>query len=298
MEISKESFSTIVSKATLVQIITITLTYLSPFLIAYFTGGFWIKEKTFTEQAEVKFQYRFIALLEGETNTYISSSYESINQIYSNEYRPSVRTITELDTNEDGINDLLELSIFISGIPIDTITNIKLILLFNSTLSAYSKLKLESLAYLESYNAKKSSELNFDGEIQFVQREKLREKITYNGYSYQLLNESNIDLEALNLDKIMRDYNSREYSTRLITDFVSWKNTLAEGFRINAHIRYAPFTISYVPAFWEQFKWGWIQYICSLIPFIYVFKRIKIFIFENQLVPTISMNITQKLKSS
>ncbi|RNA25571.1 transmembrane protein -like [Brachionus plicatilis] len=296
--IKKRYKTSIFTKASIIQLLSIVLTYLSPFLIAYFTGGFWIKEKAFTETPDIKFQYRYIAILEGESNLYISSSYESINQIYQNEYRSSVRIINELDTDDDGFPDLLEFNLLISGVPIDTITNVKLMLLFNSTISVISNLKLESVGFFESYNSRKYTELSFDAELAFVQREKLREQVTYNGYSYQMLNETNIDLEELNLDKIIRDYSSREFSTRLVTDYVSWKNSLAEGFKINAYIRYVPFKLDYIPAFWQQFKWGWIQYISILIPFIFVFRTIKVFIFENQLVPTICVNTSQKMKTS
>jgi hypothetical protein len=86
--------------------------------------------------------------------------------------------------------------------------------------------------------------------------------------------------------------------TKLTCDIISWSNPLAEGFRIKAKIRYSPFFIFYTPAFWEQFKYGWIQYISILIPFLFVFRLVKTFIFENQLVPTIVSNSNVKLKSS
>lgn len=85
--------------------------------------------------------------------------------------------------------------------------------------------------------------------------------------------------------------------TRLLTDYVSWGNKNADGFSINAKIRYVPYKLVYVPAFWEQFKGGWIQYFAVLIPFLYVFNLIKLFIFENQLVPVIVMS-NNKIKSS
>ena len=103
--------TTIFSKASLVQLICIVLTYLSPFLIAYFCGGidlrmikifsyinfwfegFWIKEKINSEQPAIYFQYRYIILLETDNNIYLSSSFDNLNQIYSNEYLPNVRTV-------------------------------------------------------------------------------------------------------------------------------------------------------------------------------------------------------------
>ena len=78
--------------------------------------------------------------------------------------------------------------------------------------------------------------------------------------------------------------------TTLEKDQVSWSNRNAYGFTINIQIKYPFFQISYIPWFWEQFKYGWIQYIAILIPFLYVFNIVKVFIFENQLVNAICMN--------
>jgi transmembrane protein 231 len=34
-------------------------------------------------------------------------------------------------------------------------------------------------------------------------------------------------------------------------------------------------------------KWGWVQYVSVLILFLFVFDRIKVFIYQNQLVQTL-----------
>jgi transmembrane protein 231 len=102
----------------------------------------------------------------------------------------------------------------------------------------------------------------------------------------------------LDIGKILNAYYERPYGTRLKTDYAFWTNRNTNGFNINGRVRYAPYKIMYVPAFWEQFKWGWIQYIAVLIPFLYVFRLIKIFIFENQLVPVIVMASPNKVKTN
>ena len=87
--------------------------------------------------------------------------------------------------------------------------------------------------------------------------------------------------------------------TRLKTDFVSWSSPANDGtFDIKIKVRYPPYNVNYVPAFWEQFKWGWIQYVAVLLPFLFVFKLAKIFIFENQLVPTVVIDPAHKIKIS
>lgn len=128
--------STIFSKATTVQLFCIVITFLCPFLIAYFAGGFWIKEKVSSEHADIKFQYRYLVLLETDTNFYLSSSYENVNQIYATSYLPAIRNIYETDANNNGKNDLLQLDIAVSGIPDNAIVrSVKILLLFNNTLS-------------------------------------------------------------------------------------------------------------------------------------------------------------------
>jgi transmembrane protein 231 len=76
--------------------------------------------------------------------------------------------------------------------------------------------------------------------------------------------------------------------TYLQSDYTMWKaSSNINTFTINALVRYSKQQVTFIPGFWQQIKWGWIQYISVLLPFLFVFKTIKIFIYENQLVPTI-----------
>lgn len=88
--------ATYVSKATVVQIICIVLTCLSPFFITYFSNGFWITEESYSEQPLIQYKYRFIALFETSNNFIVSSSFDNINDIYSNHYRGSYRTVSAI----------------------------------------------------------------------------------------------------------------------------------------------------------------------------------------------------------
>lgn len=44
---------------------------------------------------------------------------------------------------------------------------------------------------------------------------------------------------------------------------------------------------TYLPGFWEIIKFAWIQYVSILLIFLWVFERIKRFVFQNQVVPTV-----------
>ena len=151
--------STIFSKATAVQLVCIVITFLCPFLIAYFAGGFWIKEKMSTEHAEVRYQYRYLVVFETDTSFYLSSSYENVNQIYASSFVPALRNIYETSSDINGRNELLQLDIFISGIPTNQVVkSVKLLLLFNNTLSViFYFITIRALRKTEKYPSRKSS---------------------------------------------------------------------------------------------------------------------------------------------
>ena len=45
--------------------------------------------------------------------------------------------------------------------------------------------------------------------------------------------------------------------------------------------------IRYRPGFWQLIKMAWIQYLAILFIFLFLFRRVKRFVFENQVVPTV-----------
>uniref|UniRef100_A0A2K5QD61 Transmembrane protein 231 n=1 Tax=Cebus imitator TaxID=2715852 RepID=A0A2K5QD61_CEBIM len=65
-------------------------------------------------------------------------------------------------------------------------------------------------------------------------------------------------------------------------------------FVINAVIRYPVEVISYQPGFWEMVKFAWVQYVSILLIFLWVFERIKIFVFQNQVVTTVPVTATPR----
>lgn len=60
------------------------------------------------------------------------------------------------------------------------------------------------------------------------------------------------------------------------------------------HVSVASLTFcTYQPGFWEMIKFAWVQYVSILLIFIWVFERIKIFVFQNQVVTSIPVAVPQ-----
>ncbi|XP_070119222.1 transmembrane protein 231 isoform X2 [Equus przewalskii] len=91
------------------------------------------------------------------------------------------------------------------------------------------------------------------------------------------------------LTHIIAAYQARNVTTILTDANPIWLvGRAAEApFVINAVIRYPAEVISYLPGFWEMIKFAWIQYVSILLIFLWVFERIKRFVFQNQVVTTV-----------
>jgi len=54
------------------------------------------------------------------------------------------------------------------------------------------------------------------------------------------------------------------------------------------------FKSRYRPGFWQLIKMAWIQYLAILLIFLFVFGRVKRFVFENQVVTTVPLKIEKE----
>lgn len=71
----------------------------------------------------------------------------------------------------------------------------------------------------------------------------------------------------------------------LLTCWNNWK--LINMCKLNLIIRYRP-------GFWQLIKMAWIQYLAILFMFLFLFDRVKRFVFENQVVTTVPMMIEKE----
>ncbi|XP_038383317.1 transmembrane protein 231 isoform X3 [Canis lupus familiaris] len=116
-------------------------------------------------------------------------------------------------------------------------------------------------------------------------------------FSYQLhvsvINGTSPFAYDYDLTHIVAAYQERNVTTILMDPHPIWLvGRAAEApFVINAVIRYPVEVISYQPGFWEMIKFAWIQYVSILLIFLWVFERIKRFVFQNQVVTTIPVAV-------
>lgn len=280
------------SSAVLFQICCLLLTFVPPLFTSYFTGGFYYKELTYGEQPYAAYSGKYHIIIGSPSSTTIFSSSDSrLNKYFASSYyaASSVRTGAARDTNGDGIVDQNTVTIDVVLPGAIQGRTINLWLLFQYSLNRYSTAKTEALGVV-SVKAPASLLENTTATIYGQLRLHQRNAITS---STDLTSQNpvmNFGLFSVvpSLDTVLNDYYSRDYFTTFDPDYVQWTTTAAttRQLTLKVVINTSLQSIRYVPSFWKEFRWAWIQYVTALIPFLYVMNKVKEFAFCNRLLRT------------
>ncbi|XP_051548031.1 transmembrane protein 231 [Myxocyprinus asiaticus] len=279
------------TRATLLVLVVLCLTYISPLLVAYRSQGFWLKRSSYEEQPIIQFQYDMILI--GATDTkgsYVAwSTFPNFNRLIGDNLRiPSV-SVQEEDRNKDGKSDLLNLQINIPLKPHEQMFSIQLLLTFSYQLFRMSTVVMQTLAFVQHSSSVPGSQLFISGDLRLHQRTPLPHRGLHAVYNVSVIDGSSPFASSYDLINIIGSYQQRNLTTHLSAVIPVWTVGRAANtpFQINALINYPEDTINYRPGFWETIKFAWIQYVSVLLIFLWLFQHIQTFIFQNQVLPTI-----------
>ena len=290
----------IISNSTCVLILCTVLTFLSPFLLTYYTGDFWANDLASSEQPRLGNQFKYILIVESQpetssTNRFFTSSYSVINSNFANNMIPASGTISPSDTDGDGLIDQIRVSYDLAFTTALTIESINLWLIFPFELHNKQRLTMETMALISivpSYQITTSSNKNLTvyGQLKFEQKLPIEYSGNNSIYNQSIINVDNTLSTLPDLDSILSEYFTRNFYTTFqqqYTSISSRTTTSSDRITINAVVNVGRQIIRYRPGFWQEFKWGWIQYISVLLPFLCVFNRLRLFVFSNHLVRTL-----------
>ena len=296
----------IISSASLVIVLCTAFTFLPPFLLPYYTGGFWMRESVYSEQPRLNNSVKYALMVDTSSATatrFFMSSYSSVNRdfvagLIFGKVRETVR-----DIDGDGLIDQIrvsfELTFPTTSTPINSIT---IWLAFQFELRKRQLIRMETLAPISfvppsSLNANTRKNITIYGQLKFEQRQPIQSAGSDTSLNTPIISADST--LSINSAAILGTYFSRKYYTSYQTDYISIAppSTSTATFTVNAVVNVGRQTVRFVPGFWEEFKWGWIQYISVLLPFMYVFDRLKLFVFSNQLVRTLVLVPTHRHKA-
>ncbi|CAF1633967.1 unnamed protein product [Adineta ricciae] len=285
----------IISSATCVLILCTALTFLSPFLLTFYTGDFWIVDSVYSEQPQIDNHTNFILQVDNDdtSNRFFLSSYSTLNRNYQSDLLSASSDFVSNDTDGDGLLDQYRLTFDIQ-LPSSTtnVRSINLWLIFKYKLRQRQHITTETMALANfippsTLQPSNNQQITIYGQLVLKQRKVIPNSGEDSSYNEEISN-SLSSSSVPDLDSILSKYFSRNYYTSFETQYTSLttRTSTTTGLTFTVVMNVGRQAIHYQPGFWQAFKWGWIQYICTLLPFLFVFYRLTLFVFSNNLVRT------------
>uniref|UniRef100_UPI00398E4CF4 transmembrane protein 231 isoform X2 n=1 Tax=Pristiophorus japonicus TaxID=55135 RepID=UPI00398E4CF4 len=253
--------------------------------------GFWLKVNAYEEQPNVRFQYQVLMIAGTSTSgDFLAwSTFENFNNLQGDNLRVPLVTAMEEDQNQDGKMDRLNFHLELPLQSSEQVYSVQFILTFSYQLFRMSTFIMQSMAYVYFSSSIPGSQLTVNGDLKLQQREPLRHRGLDTRYNISVVNDGNPFASAFDLADIIASYQDRNVTTIFTNQYPVWRTGKAADapFVINAVIRYPVEMITYRPGFWEMIKVAWIQYVSILVIFLWVFERIKLFIFQNHVLTAV-----------
>ncbi|XP_057239052.1 transmembrane protein 231 isoform X1 [Malurus melanocephalus] len=198
----------------------------------------------------------------------------------------------EEDKNQDGKMDRLHFKLELPLQPTERVVGVQLILLFSYRLYRMSTFVMQSMAFLQFFSPVPGSQLSVNGDLKLNQRQLLNHCGLDTRYNVSVVNGTSPFASDYDLASIIAAYWDRNVTTVFSDPTPVWMTgkTTDTPFIVNATIHYPVEVILYQPGFWEIIKFAWIQYVSILLVFLWVFGRIKMFLFQNQVLTTIPVS--------
>ncbi|NWI66202.1 TM231 protein, partial [Todus mexicanus] len=159
-----------------------------------------------------------------------------------------------------------------------------------------STLVMQSMAFLQFFSPVPGSQLYMNGDLKLNQKQLLNHCGLDTRYNVSVVNGTSPFASDYDLTNIIAAYWDRNVTTVFSDPNPVWMTGRATDtpFIVNATIHYPVEVILYplktASRFWEIIKFAWIQYVSILLIFIWVFGRIKMFVFQNQVLTTIPIS--------
>eukprot|EP00038_Savillea_parva_P021550 m.35296 g.35296 ORF g.35296 m.35296 type:complete len:314 (-) comp5266_c0_seq1:103-1044(-) len=281
----------IISFAMFVQLFIFGLLVTLPFIIAYATAGMWVYSRCYYQQPTVLFKHEIYLSVQGSASfsQLVWSTSPAYNKIVQEQLRvPTVRSYEE-DANNDGVNDWLQLEIELPLTDSESINELSIALMFDYQLHFFSDITMETMAYYQFTGSGSGSSLSTDGDLVMTQSDPLPWRGARTVYNTPVVDRTSVHASAYDFAIVNQQYMNRNETTTYEHVLPTWKSDRGAGqpFTLSMRVRYRPQEICYRPGFWQEVKFGWIQYVAILIPLLFLARYFRWFIFGNQLVETI-----------
>jgi len=243
----------------------------------------------------VHFKHQFVLLLQGSSpNSMLGySTFQNLNMLMGDKLRLPIVKSNEVDHNEDGKKDLLNMEIQVPLGNTESVNIIQLLLFLDYKLHKFASLQMECMAYVSHYSPVGGAEYLVEGQLKLLQKYPLPHKGHYTKYNTPIIDSTSLNTDTYELSNIFAAYQRRNVSTDFVGRYPVWKSGRAAGspFTVKVKVHYPEETINYRPGFWQLIKMAWIQYVAILLVFTFLMRKIKNFIYQGQVVNTVPQKV-------
>ncbi len=275
-----------------------------PIIISYNSGNFWMKEKIAYEQPDVSYDYIGIFHFYGEdsaTGTGVPKSLfystsRDINNLFENNLRMAVVRSSEVDQNNDGLLDRLEVGIQLPLKTTESITGIQAMFTHNCILKEKAKYSFDSVSYISHESGYPMGNLDIDGDLMIRQSMSLSTKggfkLPYDNDPLLAITER-MSARDVSMQNIMRRASGRNLTTifkpsysyaSIMVDPTSPDTSAPKFFNATLSLRVPSQPLLYTPTATEVLKFAWIQFVAFFFVIGFLFYRLTGFVFRHRLL--------------
>ncbi|KAF5298386.1 hypothetical protein FQR65_LT01164 [Abscondita terminalis] len=199
----------LLSKATIITILTQIASVVAPILIAFNSKGFWLKHGTLYEQPTVRFkgEYIFSALTDKPSTPILCNNLPYL-QRFKNFDKCSLLKVIETDKNNDNKVDELKFSITVEVEELK-VQSFNLILFLDYSLNTQCLMKMQSAIIVQYDNVHIANEVNIDAQLGLQQLRPLfcHSRKTNQDYNFSCISDD--AKEMFEIRNILQDYSLR-----------------------------------------------------------------------------------------
>jgi hypothetical protein len=295
--------ASIISPANIIFLLSWALNVYLSLYIVYRSDGMWVKSVSVFAKPDVNFQHDIIVVLDKShpsPGKIVYSTFAHLNKFIStSSYRIPRISNYEIDDDEDGLLDRLNLETQVHLQPNEEVTGVLVVLFFDWRLrgndrNSKNKFRMESTAVIDYKSNSPGSGLSVLGDLKFQQKDLLKEDFIHLESDMRSSFDNSLEnLASLSsFSHVLREFTDKSnFSTVLCqSSKYSWTNgrdVSFDGFKIKATINYPSQEMLYRPGFWYNIKWAFIQ-LCPIFFVIFIaMEWMRRVIFEQHMIPTI-----------
>lgn len=280
--LSKNYYAKLCSRASFLTLIFLVAALILPFVFAYASQSFWLKQHQYRETPALTFTKQIVLVAYGSNPSPFTINYstnEDYNLLFSSSLRNPIIQISNLNSSRFVYNVKIPLA------PNEAIHHVKVAFLIRYDLKNLYSFQTHSMLLVDVLVPQNIIALEANGNVKL----KVNGLFPKPSLLVPVFDFTNVfrGVSDISWNTVLKNYYARSAYTTVELDTISWTpGTSSSSFSINGVLKIPEETIIYQPGLLEVLKHGWIQYLAYVVLIWAVLYPIFRFLIVNGIVGT------------